>query len=42
MPIAVVLATSEELARRAAKKISLDIQTLEPSPIHASPRRTAI
>jgi len=30
MPIAVVLATSEELARRAAKKISLDIQTLEP------------
>src|SRR5580765_2756154 len=30
MPIAIVLAESEELARKAAKKISLDIQTLEP------------
>ena len=30
MPIAIVLAESEELARRAAKKISADIEPLEP------------
>ncbi|PYT00472.1 MAG: xanthine dehydrogenase [Acidobacteria bacterium] len=30
MPIAIVLATSEELARKAAKKISADIEPLEP------------
>ena len=30
MPIAIVLAESEELARKAARKISADIETLEP------------
>src|SRR6187399_1332189 len=30
MPIAIVLAESEELARKAAKKISADIERLEP------------
>ena len=30
MPIAIVLAESEELARKAAKKISVDIEPLEP------------
>src|SRR5215208_2599086 len=30
MPIAIVLAESEELARKAAKKITADIQRLEP------------
>src|SRR6185369_1028825 len=29
-PIAIVVATSEELARRAAKKIKVDIKELEP------------
>jgi len=30
MPIAIIVATSEELARKAAKKISADIESLEP------------
>ena len=30
MPIAIIVATSEELARKAAKKISVEIESLEP------------